>query len=305
MQLSVREATRAPCASGLRARCAVRPRLHPEGAPPGDGAARVWRAADLSGVEVHRRDGVASPLPRHFHDDYALGQVLEGAARIGLPGRIEVAQPGAVILVNPGEVHCTGPASPVPVAYRAVFLAPALVREAWDALRPAAHAPPVLPALVADDRALGARMRQLHRAMAPYATRLERETRLVQLLGRLVGRHAAEEGEMPDRAHPPLGRARELLAAHFRDDVSLATVAAAAELAPATLVPAFRTRVGLSPAGYQLRCRLQHARRRIAGGAAPALAAQEAGYADYGVFCRLFRRVLGVWPDAYARATRH
>lgn len=279
----------------------MRPRLC-DGTPCD--TARVWSTPDLPGVEVHRRDGVTQVAPRHFHDQFVVGEVLAGSAVVDVGGRRGVAAAGDVVLLNPGEVHFTGPARhDASFSYRVAYLDPGLVREAARELRPRSAEPFALRRAVVADPVLAARLGRLHRAIARPATQLERETRLVLLLARLATRHAEHEASTR-RCGSFLGRVKDFLAAHCRDDVSLADVAHEAGLTAGEVVRAFRAEMGISPPAFQQRCRLLRARDRIAAGAAPSEAADEAGFPDYGVFCGIFHRVFGVWPDAYARGVQ-
>jgi AraC-like DNA-binding protein len=65
---------------------------------------------------------------------------------------------------------------------------------------------------------------------------------------------------------------------------------------------AFRGRYGLWPSEYQRQTRLRNARRALAGGAAIADVAAEAGFADQAHLTRWFRRCYGITPGAYRAA---
>jgi AraC-like DNA-binding protein len=58
----------------------------------------------------------------------------------------------------------------------------------------------------------------------------------------------------------------------------------------------------MAPSDYQRQLRIRAARRLLAAGTAPAIAAAEAGFADQPHLTRWFRRYYGVTPAAFQAA---
>lgn len=100
--------------------------------------------------------------------------------------------------------------------------------------------------------------------------------------------------------HPGVRRAREYLAEHFAEPVSLADLERVAGLTRFHLVRSFAARYGLPPHAYQVQLRLAAARRLIRAGLPLAQVAAEAGFADQSHLGRHFKRVWGVTPGRYA-----
>jgi AraC-like DNA-binding protein len=99
-------------------------------------------------------------------------------------------------------------------------------------------------------------------------------------------------------------RARDYLAAHFAEDVTLDALAQAAALSKYHLVRVFAAEVGLPPHAYLTELRVAAARRLIARGRGIADAAYATGFATQAHLHRHFRRAWGVAPGQYARAGR-
>jgi AraC-like DNA-binding protein len=175
--------------------------------------------------------------------------------------------------------------------------------------------------LVRRDPETFAALAGLHRALAGAATTLERQTRLAGCLQRLLRHHAelsSRESSLPglrpvepraapsDRPprHPAVRRARDYLAAHFAEDVTLDALAQAAALSKYHLVRVFAAEVGLPPHAYLTELRVAAARRLIARGRGIADAAYATGFATQAHLHRHFRRAWGVAPGQYARAGR-
>jgi AraC-like DNA-binding protein len=66
---------------------------------------------------------------------------------------------------------------------------------------------------------------------------------------------------------------------------------------------AFRARYGLPPYAYQLCARVARARKLLSSGRAPAEVSAKCGFADQSHFGRHFKRLVGITPAQYARAS--
>jgi AraC family transcriptional regulator len=158
--------------------------------------------------------------------------------------------------------------------------------------------------------------------------RARRDPGLAALARRIAGELAATDAAAPVAAE---GLALELVSAavragsngmsrarpewlagvveriHARADggISLAELAATANVDPAHLGRVFRRHYGVSVATYLRRLRLDRAAAKLAGSAAPvARIAAEEGFADQSHFTRAFKLHTGVTPARYRRLTR-
>ena len=82
------------------------------------------------GVDVVHATYVRHTFSRHFHEDYALGVIENGALGFRYRGENVVASPGMICLVIPGEVHDGHPALADGWTYRIFYLNQNLMRSA-------------------------------------------------------------------------------------------------------------------------------------------------------------------------------
>jgi AraC-like DNA-binding protein len=94
---------------------------------------------------------------------------------------------------------------------------------------------------------------------------------------------------------------KRILDVSYRGPVSVRAVAEQLEVAPGSLIRAFRRHTGLAPYAYVLSRRVDLARRLLEAGAAPVDVAQQAGFYDQAHLTRHFSRLVGVAPGAYRR----
>ncbi|TKC79084.1 helix-turn-helix transcriptional regulator [Trinickia terrae] len=97
----------------------------------------------------------------------------------------------------------------------------------------------------------------------------------------------------------PIQKAIAFIETSFAQPVSLAMLAAAAELSVSRFAALFRAQVGISPHRYVCLVRVRHAQRLLRGGLPPSVVATEVGFFDQSHLGRHFKRALGVTPSAY------
>jgi AraC family transcriptional regulator len=98
---------------------------------------------------------------------------------------------------------------------------------------------------------------------------------------------------------------RDLLHASIHEPLRLAELSAQTGIHPVHLVRGFRRHLGVTPAAYQRRLRIESARVSLAATATPlAILALDAGFASQAHFTRTFHRMVGATPAAYRRAHR-
>jgi AraC-like DNA-binding protein len=126
--------------------------------------------------------------------------------------------------------------------------------------------------------------------------RRERTLTALSLLFPLTGRR-----HQPSVRDSVAGAAKRILDVSYRGPVSVRAVAERLEVAPGSLIRAFRRQTGLAPYAYVLSRRVDLARRLLEAGAAPVEVAQQAGFYDQAHLTRHFSRLVGVAPGAYRR----
>jgi AraC-like DNA-binding protein len=107
----------------------------------------------------------------------------------------------------------------------------------------------------------------------------------------------------PRRATRSIERAIEFIEASFSQPVTLATLAAKADLSVSRFAALFRAEVGISPHRYVCMVRIRHAQRLLRRGLPPSIVAAEVGFFDQSHLGRHFKRAVGTTPSAYLAAS--
>lgn len=231
-------------------------------------------------------------FPRHAHDQYGVGVMLDGG-HLSWSGRGQVeAGPNHVITVSPNEIHDGKPIRGAPRRWRMLFVDPCVIAEFAGAEMAAREFP--LPVISNSDlaRRIAAALHDLPDSNAEEATEV-----VVDLFATLLG--------PPENKHPTsvLSRSVQRMLERIHDDLaeapSLVELASIAALTPYTAIRRFRRELGTTPHAYLVQYRVRLAYKAICEGSTLANAALVTGFADQSHMTRAFARQFGVTPGQW------
>jgi AraC-like DNA-binding protein len=158
------------------------------------------------------------------------------------------------------------------------------------------------------DHALRAALLRAHAALAHQPAGLAVEEMVLQAVAGLAphlrgASVAVPAGRRERGEHAAVRRARVHLQHRWDEPVSLAELAGVAGLSRFELIRRFREQNGLTPHAFQRDLRIDRARAMLGDGVPAAAVAAACGFADQPHLTRVFKRLVGVTPGAYARAT--
>jgi AraC-like DNA-binding protein len=233
---------------------------------------------------------------------FGISSELTCVKRVRYRRRLHDIRAGAISLMEPGETYSIF-STDQPTSTRVLLVQPALVsniaaeycgRETdihWRVF--SAHAPSLGAELIAITNVL------------PALSRLEAETRISTLVGKLIAQYAepAIRRKASRASMAGIGRARDLLHARSCEAVTLDDLVRAAECGTRQrLIRGFRTAFGFTPHRYLTQLRLERARHLLRRGHDCGETAHAVGFYDQSQLNRHFVRHLGITPGAYARA---
>lgn len=238
----------------------------------------------------------AFAFPRHMHEGYSIGLVERGVNRFQCCGGKWEARAGSLCVVNPGEIH-TGEADGEGWRYTNLFVPPEALSEAlgYHSLSPLCFKEHVFTDALAMQRFVN-----LTQASLNGSGSLAMDCAYALLLARL-GQIANVPVKDEFASGVSIARVKDILDGVYDRAVTLAELAAAADMNTFHLAHSFTAAFGISPYAYHLNRRLLHAQRMIGAGASIAEAAFNTGFSDQAHFTRHFRRFLGVTPGRIAK----
>lgn len=233
-------------------------------------------------------------FPRHAHDEFGIGVVIEGAQR-SWSGRGPVKSlPGDVIAVNAGEFHDGIPKDGCVRRWRMLFIqrdiVHAIIEEEAD--RRFEFAQPS----VSSARLRSAVTRVLRSVEASDAMLVEEDlVRLLVDVARKPGRMERSFG-----AAPSVVRALALIDDAPAARITLSELAQTSGVSRFQLLRGFSRDLGVTPHAYILQRRVREAKRLIAEGETLAQASIGAGFSDQSHMTRAFIRQYGYSPGRFA-----
>jgi AraC-like DNA-binding protein len=179
---------------------------------------------------------------------------------------------------------------------------PSLLREAAGDLSGRARPIPFFAEPVVHDSSLARELLGLHAALEAGVEPLERQTRLLDFLARLIQRHA-DTPHLETRLAPEpsvVRRLRDYLDDHANAPVTLAELAELAGMSAFHTLRVFTRATGMPPHAYLTQRRVAHARSLLTQRLPVAQVAARAGFYDQSHLTRHFKRIVGVTPGQYA-----
>jgi len=257
---------------------------------------QAWQSRFGLVEEYEYPRGRAEALPVHAHREMQICFSLDFPGRYAYRGKLHDVPIGAISILDSWEPHAASdPCDRDRLShYVMIYVDPLQFRGGLDLSASASTGEPIRT-----DAGIVRRFRALYDALTTDTSALEQDERYETFAASVftrAGRRLAE----PSPA--PLVRARDYIAAHACDPISLRDAAAQAALSPWHFVRAFHRRFGMPPHQFQLAMRIERARRLLAAGVRSSEVAHRTGFADQSHFVRSFKRMVRTTPTRYRRA---
>jgi len=263
-----------------------------------------WRLADLVGIELRSGIAVTQPYPRHWHEEYQFCFIQAGGGELFYRGIHHDTPATSLFIVHPGEVHSNE--TKLGCSFRSIYVDPEIVRATVSSISGREEGLPFFPdPLIFDDEVLHPYL-SLHLSEENSSSALERELLILELLSKLVTRHAQKRSELtrPGNEHTAVRTAREYIAAHYDRNISLGDLARLVNLSPFHLNRVFTKEIGMPPHAFQTQMRIAAAKKLIQSGLPLASVAATSGFADQSHFIRQFKRLMKITPGEYLKTAK-
>lgn len=250
------------------------------------------------GVDLMRAYFRGTAFAPHRHDTYAVGVTRVGVQSFSYRGASHDSIASETFILHPDELHDGRAGDDRGFGYAIAYVDPAVIREILDG-EPA----PFVRDPICTAPAVQAAVHDLVSDWSALREPLALDAALTRLAEAL--RQASGGGGPATRSRAPdlrsAFRMRERLLDAGPQALTVEDLAAACGLSRWQLTRRFREAFGVSPYRYLQMRRLERARDLLTGGADPAQAALEAGFADQAHLTRQFGRAFGIPPGAWRR----
>lgn len=274
------------------------------------GEISVWHQPSIEGLEMRTGIAVSEPYPRHWHDEYQLCLIHAGGGELRYRGSSHETPVSSLFVVHPGEVHANHTDLATGCSFRSIYVAPEIVRIAASNVIGAdseRRTPlPFFPDPIILDRDIIGTYLELHRALETRRSDLEQESLFLELIAKLIERHAQHPVSISDPAgaHSAVSRARDYITDNYSSNISLAELSEVSGLSPWHLTRTFSEAVGMPPHAFQIQLRIIRAKGLLRKGWPVAQASAQTGFADQSHFTRHFKRLMLITPGQYIRNSK-
>ena len=257
--------------------------------------------APVHGVARLRAHLQREAYATHRHDTYTVALTESGVQEFGYRGTVHRSLAGQVVVLHPDEPHDGRPGTEGGFGYRTLYVEPAVLLEAVQAIDARARALPFVAQPVLHDGALATVLAgAFDGALEPLRAQALTWS-VARALCRATGRSLPESGALP---LPALQRVREFLAAECMRVVRASELEAISGLSRFTLCTQFKRAFGTTPYRYLLMRRLDALRERLPGGEPLSALALDCGFADQAHMSRAFKAGVGLTPRQFAALHR-
>ncbi len=262
---------------------------------------KFWCDPTLSNLELLHATYVTHSFAPHMHEGYVLGIIERGVEQFAYRRSQHVASAGSIVFINPGEMHTGSSATEHGWTYRTLYPATELLQRAASDLVGRQRDMPFFAEPVVHDPEMVTEFSLTHRALEEHPSDLERESRLLWTLARLILRYADDRPYPRSFARDQRGvqLVRSYIEENYAENISLGQLATMAHLSPFHLLRSFRDQMNLPPHAYQIYMRIIHAKHLLRLGGSCIDTAIAVGFADQSHFTKHFKRIVGVPPGLY------
>lgn len=260
-----------------------------------------WRVQNISDLELIHAHYLNHTFPRHVHEEYIIGIIVQGVEEINHCGTVYVAPTSSLLLINPGETHSNYSINARGFTYRTFYLSTRLLRQINFDVTGKGNLPRFSTPVIQRSEMFQSLLR-LHVKLGQTNSALEQESEFISVMTRLIARHGSTGiptlPVIKERRYVKI--AREYLEAYYTENFSLRQLASVSGISPFHLLRTFHDEIGLPPFEYQTQLRIAHAKKLLRDGWLIADAAAETGFVDQSHLTRHFKRVVGVTPGKFS-----
>ncbi|WP_447649727.1 AraC family transcriptional regulator [Pseudomonas abietaniphila] len=262
---------------------------------------RYHRAPAMPGLVLGEARFSEYRFAPHYHLDYHIGVIPEGAQRQRFNGAAQVLAPGRISIMPPGQIHDGAGVDGEGYVLKTFRLSAGVIdglNEEVSGRRGEAR----WVGSVTEQPQLSRHLLRLHGAMQQGRAQLAVDENWLQLVAHLIrqtSEHKALEIEGGlSRAH--WLQVRDFCHAHIPDNITLEQLAQLCDLSRFQFLRRFKHTVGMTPHAWLVRLRLERAcTLLVRSETSIAQVAMAVGFYDQSHFNRAFRSAFGVAPSAY------
>lgn len=259
-----------------------------------------FRDSEFPEIEIKTCSGSVHASKKHAHEELSIGLVEKGISVFEYEGRMLVVGPGHLVIIPPEMIHKCSPRSFENWQFKMLFIRPSWLKIAFG-LKSVDYIPTVK---MPNEKNLK-QTSNLFRILLSKLPTIQKESCLIRDLPGLLnfGEFIVESSECFCNYNTKAFRiTREYLHENFLGKITLDNLVDVSGLSKFHLIRLFNKTCGVSPHGYLMTLRINHAKKELLKDMSIAEVAAEVGFYDQSHFSKTFKQYMGITPDYYRKA---
>ncbi len=254
----------------------------------------------LGGIDIVEAKYNDEVFPKHIHEGYAIGTVLNGAQRFFYKGGNHTSTLGELVVVNADTVHTGESASEGGWNYKAIYPTPEQINTALVEYGSDQSFSPSFdtPSLMTPDLVI--HLNQVFQSHELNYPSLMTESLLVTFFMKLLTQTGnTTPTQSKSSATSNVAQVKDFIHEYSHLDIKLDELANLAGLGKFNLLRQFKHEVGITPHQYQIQIRLRKAVHLLKQNTLPIDVAMACGFYDQSHFNNHFKKTFGTTPKRY------
>jgi AraC-like DNA-binding protein len=258
----------------------------------------LWRPEHLFDIGFAAYSLSHHHFPRHFHDHYVIEVVTEGGDQFYCNGKNYVAGDGQMVLINPGEVHTGSTIGDTRLRYLSFCPNKEQLKQVAEILHISLPNDLLFRETLSSQPVLSRKMGLLFESLNNKSEPVEQELHFYACMQELLQVNQAQPTPRAQKDNR-INLLVDFIRSHFKDNITLAQMAAMVNLNPFHLTRLFKRITSMTPYDYLLVVRTEFARQLLSKGYRVHEAAEAAGFYDSSHLNRSLRKIAGTSPKSF------
>jgi AraC-like DNA-binding protein len=262
---------------------------------------KIFELPFFPGVEAISGSHIVNDFRRHIHTTYIVGIVKQGRRIITCPDSVSRIAENEMFVINPDQVHACSSESQSGHSYKILSVSSRVMQSIASQISERHEEKPCFKRIHVEDDALSGKFIRLFDALEEPESDIHIEGGIYSFLAYLLLNFSESPpvictaGEQRDS----IQRTCDYIRKNFRENISLAALAAVACLSPFHFQREFRKSIGITPHEYLNDIRINESKKMLLGSDEIADIAIRVGFFDQSHFSRIFRKTVGIPPGKY------
>lgn len=263
-----------------------------------------WKCSEFDEVELLFASYENHSFPKHLHNEYCVGVMIEGGADLQYMNNEYDVTKGSIITLNAGEVHQN---HSVKGAYRMFYISQNFFSRFFYEVADIGKVSPSFKQPVTRAKQTDNIYRELmalHKKLEIEGDLISKEELFIEAITGLVTIFSDSKLVLlePSQDLNIARKVRDFLRSHYQNNISIHQISDHFNITPYHLSRIFSKDIGLPIHKYLNSLRISESQKMLRKGKKSSHIATQVGFNDHSHFCKQFKKEIGITPTQYQKA---